>query len=65
MNIHGEPIALPAPLADINGAISMGCMSYLFILVGGLVNNGIKGVGKTLKDFSLPIHELPTIWSIT
>lgn len=55
MNIHGEPIALPAPLADINGAISMGCMSYLFILVGGLVNNGIKGVGKTLKDFSLPI----------
>lgn len=55
MTIHGEPISLPAPLADINGAISMGCMSYLFILIGGLVNNGIKGVGQTLKDFSLPI----------
>ena len=48
-------VALPAPLADINGAITMGCVSYGVILGGGLVSNGIKGVGKTLKDFSLPI----------
>ena len=25
------------------------------ILGGGVVSNGIKGVGRTLKDFSLPI----------
>jgi len=55
INTEGLPISLPAPLADINGAIMMGCLSYTFILIGGLVNNGIKGVGKTLKDFSLPI----------
>ena len=48
-------VSLPAPLADINGAITMGCVSYLVILGGGTVSNGIKGVGKTLKDFSLPI----------
>ena len=30
-------------------------MSYLVILGGGIAANGIKGVGKTLKDFSLPI----------
>ena len=51
----GHPIVLPAPLSDINGAISMGVLSYLFIMLGGLVSNGIGGVGKTLKDFSLPI----------
>lgn len=48
-------VALPAPLADINGAITMGCVSYLVILGGGIISNGIKGAGKTLKDFSLPI----------
>ena len=52
---EGHPIALPAPLADINGAIMMGCLSYLVILSGGIAGNGMKGVGKTLKDFSLPI----------
>ena len=51
----GRSISLPAPLADINGAICMGCLSYLVILGGGLLSNGLKGVGKTLKDFSLPI----------
>lgn len=51
----GGSISLPAPLSDINGAITMGCVSYLVILSGGLAANGIKGVGKTLKDFSLPI----------
>ena len=48
-------VSLPAPLADVNGAITMGCVSYAVILSGGIASNGIKGVGKTLKDFSLPV----------
>ena len=48
-------MSLPAPLADINGAIMMGCLSYLVIMSGGVAENGLKGVGNTLKDFSLPI----------
>lgn len=51
----GTSMALPAPLADINGAIMIGCLSYLVILSGGIVENKFKGVGKTLKEFSLPI----------
>lgn len=51
----GLSVALPAPLADINGAIMMGCLSYLVILSGGIAENKFKGVGKTLKEFSLPI----------
>lgn len=52
---NGTSISLPAPLSDINGAIAMGCLSYLIILSGGIAGNGLKGVGNTLKDFSLPI----------
>ena len=55
MTTSGHPITLPAPLADVNGAIMMGCLSYLVIMSGGIVGNGVKGIGKTLKDFSLPI----------
>lgn len=51
----GLSIALPAPLADINAAIAMGCISYLAIMSGGIAGNGLKGIGLTLKDFSLPI----------
>lgn len=51
----GTTTSLPAPLADINGAIALGCMSYLVILSGGIVGNKFKGVLNTLKDFSLPI----------
>ena len=51
----GHSIALPAPLSDVNGAIALGCLSYLVILSGGIAGNGIKGVGSTLKEFSLPI----------
>jgi len=51
----GHSIALPAPLADINGAIAMGCLSYCIIMSGGIASNGLKGVGLTLKDFSMPI----------
>lgn len=52
---HGTPISLPAPLADINGALGMGLMSYGVILIGGLIGGGLKGFGNALKDFSLPI----------
>ena len=51
----GLSIALPAPLSDINGAIALGCLSYCIILSGGIAGNGLRGVGSTLKDFSLPI----------
>ncbi len=52
---NGLSISLPAPLSDINGAIMMGCLSYLVIMSGGIAGNGIKGIGKTLKEYSLPI----------
>ena len=52
---EGHSISLPAPLADINGAICMGVLSYLFILSGGIAGNKFKGVLLTLKEFSLPI----------
>ena len=51
----GHVISLPAPLSDINGAICLGVLSYCIILSGGIVGNGLRGVGQTLKDFSLPI----------
>ncbi len=51
----GGWIALPAPLADINGAISMGVFSYGVIMSGGIAGGGIKGGLSVLKDFSLPI----------
>lgn len=52
---NGLSVSLPAPLADINGAIMMGCLTYLVILVGAVRTNGIGGIGHALKDFSLPI----------
>ena len=51
----GRSISLPAPLSDVNGAIALGCLSYLIILSGGIAGNGIRGVGAALKEFSLPI----------
>ena len=51
----GHSISLPAPLADINGAIAAGCLSYAVIMYGGLRANKLKGVALTLKEFSLPI----------
>ena len=53
--IHGHTIALPAPLSDINAAIALGFVSYFVIMSGGIAENGLKGVGSTLKEFSLPI----------
>ena len=55
ITVHGHPITLPAPLSDINAAIALGTLSYLVILSGGIAANGVKGIGKTLKEFSLPI----------
>ena len=52
---HGISIALPAPLSDINGAIALGCLTYLVILLGGIILGGPKGAVNALKDFSLPI----------
>lgn len=55
LNTAGHSISLPAPQADINCAICMGCLSYLIILGGGIIGNGAKGIALTLKEFSLPI----------
>ncbi|MBQ9814436.1 MAG: F0F1 ATP synthase subunit A [Lachnospiraceae bacterium] len=55
MTTLGTPISLPAPLSDINGAVCLGVLSYLVIFIGGVVKNKFKGVGKALKEFSLPI----------
>ena len=55
ITVHGHPITLPAPLSDVNAAIALGTLSYLVILSGGIAGNGVKGVGRTLKEFSLPI----------
>lgn len=51
----GRSVALPAPLADINGAIAMGLLSYIVILGCGIITGGFKGALGVLKDFSLPI----------
>ena len=55
VTVQGNSMALPAPLSDVNGAIAMGVLSYLFIMSGGVGAVGIRGVGRTLKEFSLPI----------
>ena len=52
---NGASATLPAPLSNKKGAKCMGFLSYGIILSGGIATNGIKGVGRTLKDFSLPI----------
>jgi len=52
---HNLPITLPAPLSDVNAAIALGTLSYLAIVSGGVAEHGVKGVGKALKEFSLPI----------
>lgn len=51
----GVSVTLPAPLSDINAAIALGFLSYFVILSGGIAGAGLRGVGRTLKDFSLPI----------
>lgn len=53
--VSGASVTLPAPLADINAAIALGFLSYFVIMAGGISSNGLRGLGRTLKDFSLPI----------
>lgn len=55
ITVTGESISLPAPLSDIDAAICMGVLSYLVILGGGIASNKLRGIGKTLKEFSLPV----------
>ena len=55
VTVQGHPITLPAPLSDVNAAIALGCLSYLVIVSGGIAGNGAGGIGKALKEFSLPI----------
>ena len=55
ISITGSSITLPAPLSDLNAAISLGFLSYFVIMSGGISSHGPKGILKTLKDFSLPI----------
>ncbi|MBQ2160814.1 MAG: F0F1 ATP synthase subunit A, partial [Firmicutes bacterium] len=55
MTTNGTSVSMPAPLSDINGAIMMGCTSYLFIMTGGIAANGFRGVINTIKEYSLPI----------
>ena len=55
MTTLGHPITLPAPLSDVNAAIALGTLSYLVIVSGGIAGSGPKGIGKALKEFSLPI----------
>ena len=51
----GRSVSLPAPLSDINGAISVGFTSFIVILLAGLFTRGPKGALGVLKDFSLPV----------
>ena len=55
LSAESRSITLPAPLADINGALAMGVLSFVVILGAGLFSNGPKGALRVLKDFSLPI----------
>lgn len=51
----GRSVSLPAPVADINGAIAVGVTSYIIILFAGVVTRGVKGGLSVLKDISLPV----------
>lgn len=55
VSVAGESVTLGAPLSDINAAIALGFLSYFVIMSGGIASNGLRGIGRTLKDFSLPI----------
>lgn len=51
----GQSVSMPAPLSDINAAIAMGFLSYFIIVGGGIAANGVRGLGRALKEFSLPL----------
>jgi len=55
VTVNGTSVSLPAPLSDINAAIAMGFLSYFIIMSGGISSRGVRGFGRTLKEFSLPL----------
>ncbi|MDO5037305.1 MAG: F0F1 ATP synthase subunit A [Tissierellia bacterium] len=55
LSTGGASVTLPAPLADINGALSLGILSFLVIVSGAIKEHGVRGLGKVLSEFSLPI----------
>ncbi len=55
VSAEGKSVTMPAPIADINGAIAVGVTSFVFILAMGIAAGGAKGGLKVMKDFSLPI----------
>ena len=55
MTISCHSVSLPAPLSDVNAAISLGVLSYFVIFAGGILGNGVKGISLGLKKFSLPL----------
>ena len=58
----GKSVTLPAPIADINGAIAVGVTCFLFILAMGIAAGGAKGGFRVLKDFSLPFSMSFRLW---
>ncbi len=50
-----ELVGLRPVFADINGCIAMGVTAFLFLLSGGVRRNKLRGVGLTLKEFSMPV----------
>ena len=55
----GGSISLPAPLSDINAAISVGCMSYLVILGGGI--QAPRRCQHAQGFLASHLHELPSV----
>lgn len=55
VNINGEVVTLPAVMSDLNCAVAIALSSFLSILVGAVAVNRVRGLGKVLIDFSLPI----------
>lgn len=51
----GRSVSLPAPISDINGALAIGCLSFLVILGAGIFYNGVRGGLGVVKDISLPV----------
>ena len=55
ITVDGRPMTLRAPRSEVTAAVALGTLSYLVIVSGGVAGNGPKGIGKALKEFSLPI----------
>jgi len=49
-----ELVGLHPVCADLNGCIAMGFSAFFFLMIGGIYRNKLRGVGLTLKEFSMP-----------